>query len=71
MVLSPFRPNGLRDDTIRRRVLSQFARGKTIRANTRASLHPTQYPWEHQKWTRTFDHQTYVTTSSNTYSEFG
>ncbi|TQB74399.1 iso-1-cytochrome c [Monascus purpureus] len=20
-------------------------------------LHPTQYPWEHQKWTKTFDHQ--------------
>jgi len=20
-------------------------------------LHPTQYPWEHQKWNKTFDHQ--------------
>jgi hypothetical protein len=20
------------------------------------SLHPTQYPWEHQKWHKTFDH---------------
>lgn len=21
------------------------------------SLHPTQYPWEHLKWNKTFDHQ--------------
>jgi ubiquinol-cytochrome c reductase cytochrome c1 subunit len=20
------------------------------------SLHPTAYPWEHSKWTKTFDH---------------
>jgi ubiquinol-cytochrome c reductase cytochrome c1 subunit len=20
------------------------------------SLHPTKYPWEHEKWSKTFDH---------------
>jgi ubiquinol-cytochrome c reductase cytochrome c1 subunit len=20
------------------------------------SLHPTQYPWQHEKWNKTFDH---------------
>lgn len=24
------------------------------------SLHPTQYPWEHEKWHKTFDHAAYV-----------
>lgn len=24
---------------------------------TYSSLHPTQYPWEHLKWNKTFDHQ--------------
>lgn len=23
-------------------------------------MHPTQYPWEHAKWTKTFDHQAWV-----------
>lgn len=23
-------------------------------------LHATQYPWEHAKWNKTFDHQAYV-----------
>jgi len=33
--------------------------GQTAFAMTPAEegLHPTQYPWEHMKWTKTFDHQ--------------
>jgi len=26
-------------------------------ANSYHSLHPTAYPWVHQQWTKTFDHQ--------------
>ncbi|KAF2084184.1 hypothetical protein K490DRAFT_68968 [Saccharata proteae CBS 121410] len=33
--------------------------GRDVHAMTPAEegLHPTQYPWEHAKWTKTFDHQ--------------
>ncbi|KAI9772310.1 MAG: cytochrome c1 [Geoglossum simile] len=33
--------------------------GQEVHAMTPAEegLHPTKYPWEHQKWTKTFDHQ--------------
>jgi len=33
--------------------------GQELHAMTPAEegLHPTQYPWEHVKWTKTFDHQ--------------
>ncbi|KAF2178500.1 cytochrome c1, mitochondrial precursor [Zopfia rhizophila CBS 207.26] len=33
--------------------------GRNVDAMTPAEegLHPTQYPWEHQKWHKTFDHQ--------------
>lgn len=26
----------------------------------RCRLHATKYPWEHEKFTKTFDHQTYA-----------
>ncbi|KAL9096120.1 MAG: hypothetical protein Q9165_001643 [Trypethelium subeluteriae] len=33
--------------------------GRSVHAMTPAEegLHATQYPWEHEKWTKTFDHQ--------------
>jgi len=32
-----------------------------IRFSAFYRLHPTAYPWEHTKWTKTFDHQAWVT----------
>jgi len=50
MVLPPFWSNSICNDSSRRRVNFQAL---TIIDR----LHPAQYPWEHQKWTKTFDHQ--------------
>lgn len=56
LVLSPLWPECLRHDTSRRRVGSiANLRFSFLRHSYR--LHPTKYPWEHEKWTKSFDHQ--------------
>lgn len=35
----------------------ESAMGAEIADNCLNRLHATQYPWEHDKWTKTFDHQ--------------
>ena len=59
MVLSSLRANFIRNDTARRRVCVTQERSESC-AEHDVRLHPTKYPWEHEKFTKTFDHQTYA-----------
>jgi ubiquinol-cytochrome c reductase cytochrome c1 subunit len=56
MVLSSVRPRSICNDSSRRRASSNNEEEFVAKVLTSMSrLHPTQYPWEHAKWTKTFD----------------
>ena len=65
VVLSSLRTYPIRNDTARRRVESLLERILNIVLNC-PRLHPTKYPWEHEKFTKTFDHQTYALSAPST-----
>jgi hypothetical protein len=62
LVLAPLRTPRRCHDPRRRRVSApQITRPDGHELTTCLhSLHPTQYPWEHEKWAKTFDHGAYV-----------
>ncbi len=71
LVLSPLRAGTTRHDAARRRVSSRspmLVRRDPSLQFILYRLHAIKYPWVHESFTKTFDHQTYLPPSSFLYS---